>query len=144
MLISCTLTVSAMVVPMLLLKNTAHRFVYAEFRIVGCVPRRSIHCVNMVSFPVLMFHLNGHVNNMWRKRRTFLKWYNVALLLAREEFLHVSVFHKQVYGEHCMNTACTHLTHSVCKIYTQWTVPCSWILSLVTFESPNASINTIH
>ena len=41
-----------------------------------------------------------------------------------ENFLHVSVFHEHVYGEHCMMTDCTHFTHSVCKIYTQGTVPC--------------------
>ena len=60
---------------------------------------------------VLMFHLNEHVNNMWRNRKAYLKWYSVALLLAREDFLHVSVFHEHVYGEQCMNTACTHFTH---------------------------------
>jgi hypothetical protein len=74
--------------------------------------------------PLLRFHLNEHVNNMWRKKKKFLKWYSVALLLAREDILHVSVFHEHVYGEHCMKTACTHFTHSVCKIYTQGAVPC--------------------
>jgi hypothetical protein len=54
--------------------------------------------VNVVRFPVLMFHLNEHVN-MWRNRKTFLKWYSVVLLLAREDFLHASVvFHEHVYG----------------------------------------------
>jgi hypothetical protein len=50
-------------------------------------------------FPVLMFHLNEHVNIIWRNKKTFLKWYSVALLLARENFLHVSVFHERVYGD---------------------------------------------
>jgi len=36
-------------------------------------------------FPVLMFHLNERVNNMWRNRKAFLKWYSVVLLLARDE-----------------------------------------------------------
>jgi len=35
-------------------------------------------------FSVLTFHLNEHVN-MWRNRKAFLKWYSVALLLARDE-----------------------------------------------------------
>ena len=88
--------------------------------------------MNAVRFPVLMFHLNGHVNKTWRNRKTFLIWYSVALLLARENFQHVSVFHEHVYGEHCMKTACTHFTHSLCKIYTQGTLPlrlefCHWL-----------------
>ena len=41
-----------------------------------------------------MFHLNEHVN-MWRNREAFLKWYSVVLLLAREDFLRVSMFHEQ-------------------------------------------------
>jgi hypothetical protein len=57
-------------------------------------------------------------------RYTFLKWYSIALLLAREDFLHVSVFREHVYGQHCMKMACTHFTHSVRKIYTQGTVQC--------------------
>jgi hypothetical protein len=74
--------------------------------------KSSIHCVNVVLFPLLMFHLNEPVNNMWRNGK------------AREDFLHISVFHEHVYVEHCMMTACTHFIHSVCKIYTQGTVPC--------------------
>ena len=35
-------------------------------------------------FSEIMFHLNEHVN-MWRNRKAFLKWYSVALLLARDE-----------------------------------------------------------
>jgi len=96
-----------MVVPMLLLKNTVDGFLCAEFRIVECCTRCSIHCVNSVRFSVLMFHLNGHVNKTWRNRKTFLIWYSVVLLLAREEFQRVSVFHEHVYGEHCMKKACT-------------------------------------
>ena len=38
-------------------KNTVDGFLCAEFRIVECFPRCSIHCVNVVRFPVLMFHL---------------------------------------------------------------------------------------
>jgi hypothetical protein len=53
-----------------------------------------------------------------------LIWYSLALLLAREEFVHVSVSHEQVYGDHWVKTACTHFIHSVCKIYTQGTVQC--------------------
>ena len=68
----------------------------------------------------LMFHLKVYVNKTWRNRRTFLIWYSVALLL---DFQHVTVFHEHVYGEHCMKTACTHFTYSLCKIYTQGTVP---------------------
>ena len=83
-----------------------------------------VHCVNAVCFPVLMFHLNGHVNKTWRNRKTFLIWYSVALLLASEDFQHVPVFHEHVYGEHCMKTASTHFTHSLSKLC---------ILSLVTY-----------
>lgn len=82
-------------------------------------PRCSIHCVNVVRFPVLMFHLNEHINNMWRNRKIFLKWYSVTLLLACRDFLHVSVFREHVYGECCMMIACTHFTHSMCKMYTR-------------------------
>jgi hypothetical protein len=114
---------SLMAVPLVLLKNTTDSFLCAEFWIVECFPRSSILCMNVVHFPVLMFHLNEHANNTWTKRKTFLKWYSVTLLLACEDFLHILVFHEHVYGEHCM-TACTHLTHRVCKIYTQGTVPC--------------------
>jgi len=124
MLIWCMFMASAMVVPLPLLKNSVNGFLCAEFQIVDCVTRCSIHCVNAVRFPLLMFHLNGHVNKTWRNRKTFLIWYSVALLLAREDLQHVSVFHEHVYGEHCMKTACTHFTHSLCKIYTQGTVPC--------------------
>ena len=60
----------------------------------------------------------------WRNRRTFLIWYSFALLQAREDFQRVLVFHEHVYDEHCMKTAYTHFTHSLCKIYTQGTVPC--------------------
>jgi hypothetical protein len=58
----------------------------------------SIHCVNVVGFPVLMFHLNAHFNNMWRERKTFLKWYRLGLLPAHDDFQHVSVFLEHVYG----------------------------------------------
>jgi len=103
---------SAMVVPLLLLKNTVDGFLCAEFPIVECSPRCSIHCVNVVRFPELLLHLNGHVN-MWRNRYTFLKWYSVALLLACEDFLHVLVFREYVHDQHCAKTACTHFTHGV-------------------------------
>ena len=119
MLIWCMFMASKMVVPLLLLKNTIDGFLYAEFRIIESFTRYSIHC-----FPVLMFHLNGHVNKICRNRITVLIWHSVALLLAREDFQRVSVFHEHVYGEHCMKTACTHFTHSLCKIYRQGTVPC--------------------
>ena len=115
---------SAMVVPLLLLKNTVDGFLCAEFRVLECFTRCSIHCVNAVRFPALMFHLNGHVNETWRNRNTFLIWYSVALLLASEDFQHVPVFHEHVYGEHCMKTASTHFTHSLSKLC---------ILSLVTY-----------
>jgi hypothetical protein len=55
---------SAMVLPLLLLKNIADGFLCAEFWIVECFPRCSIHHVNVVRFAVLMFHPNEHVNNM--------------------------------------------------------------------------------
>jgi len=115
---------SAMVVPLLQLKNTVDGFLCAEVWILVCFTRCSIHCVNVVYLPVLMFHLNGHVNKTWRNRKTFLIWYSTVQLLAHEDFQHVLVFHEHVYDEHYMKTACTHFTHSLCKIYTQGTVPC--------------------
>jgi uncharacterized membrane protein len=68
------------------------RFPMCRIRIVGCFPSCSIHYVNVVCSPVLMLHLNEHVNNMWRNRKAFLTCYSLALLLARVDFLHVSVF----------------------------------------------------
>ena len=91
----CMFMASAMVVPLLLLKNTVDGFLCAEFRIVECFTRCSIHCVNAVRFPVLMFHLNGYVNKTWTNRKTFLIWHSVTLLLVREDFKHVSVFHEK-------------------------------------------------
>jgi hypothetical protein len=84
----------------------------------------SMHCVKVIRYPVLMFQLTDHVNKMRRNGKTFLKCYSVALLLEWERFLHVSVFHEQVCGTHCLDMACTYFTHSVCKIYTQQTLPC--------------------
>ena len=71
------------------LKNTVDGFLSGEFRIAECFPRCYIHCVNVARFPVLMFHLNEHVNNERRNWKTFLIWYSVALLLVSEDFLHV-------------------------------------------------------
>jgi hypothetical protein len=92
-------------------------------RLVECFPWCSVHCVKVVRFSLLMFHYKEHVN-VCRNRKTFLKWCRVALLVAPEHFLHDSVFQEHVYGEHCMVMACSHFTRSVCKIYTQGTVPC--------------------
>jgi hypothetical protein len=89
--------------------------------------------VNVVCFPVLMFHLNKHINNMWRNRKIFLKWHSTTLLLANEDFLHISVFHKHVYGEHCMKMTCAHFTCSVWKSTPRGQCHASWILSLVTY-----------
>jgi hypothetical protein len=61
MLICCMFTASAMVVPLQLL-NTVDGFLYTEFWIVECFPRCSVHCVNVVHFPMLMFqtlHYDG-------------------------------------------------------------------------------------
>jgi hypothetical protein len=45
----------------------------------------------------------------------------VSSTIACEDFLQVSMLHKHVYGEHFVMTLCTY---SVCKIYTDGTVPC--------------------
>jgi hypothetical protein len=121
-MICCTFTTSVMVMPLLLLKNTVNGFLCTEFRITKCLTKRSVHCVNVVRFPVLMFHLNEYVNKMCRDTKAFMKWYSLALLLAHENFL-------CTYMSPCsMNTfmtmPCTHFTHSACKIYTQATVQC--------------------
>ena len=131
-LICCTFKASAMLVLLLLWKNTVDGFLCVEFRTVWCFPRCSIHCLIVIRFPVLLFHLNEQVNNMCRNRKTVLKRYSVAPLLAGAD-LHVSVFHEHVYGEHCMKTACTHFTHTVCKVYNQGTE--TRILNIVTGSS---------
>jgi hypothetical protein len=64
MLICCMFTASAMVVPLLLLKNTADDFLYAEFRIVEFFPRCSINCVNAIRFPVLVSSEKARKQNM--------------------------------------------------------------------------------
>jgi hypothetical protein len=97
MLICCTFVTSATVVPLLLLKNRVHGFQCPEFRIVERFPSCSMHCVEGVCFPVLMFHLNKHANNVWRNRKTFLKWYSAVLILAWEDFPHVLVFHRHMF-----------------------------------------------
>jgi hypothetical protein len=78
MLTCCTFRASAKVVPVLLLKNAVDGFLRAEFRILECFPRCSVHWVNVVGFPVLMFHPNGHVNNMWRCRKN--SWHGTTLV----------------------------------------------------------------
>jgi len=123
MVLCCLFTASLIVVAMLPLKNTLNGFLCTELQIVECFPRCSIHCTNVVRFPVLMFHLNKHVNNTWRNGKAFLKWYSEALLLACKDSVHISVFHEQGYGERCMKTACICITHSGCKINTQGTMP---------------------
>jgi hypothetical protein len=105
-------------------------FLCAEFWFVGCFPRCSIHCVNVIRSPLLLFHLKEHVNNMYWYRKSFLNWYSLAPLPAGADLLHVNVFHEHVYGEHCMKTTCTHFIQSVCKIYKQGTVSC--VLNIVT------------
>jgi hypothetical protein len=108
----------------------------------------------VVHFPMLMFHLKKHVS-MWRNRKTCLKWYNVALLLAHKDFLHILVFHKHVCSEnyvmmtcthftHSMVMACTHFTNSVCKSTLRGQCHASRILSMVSYLSLIASINTVH
>ena len=97
-----TFTASAMVVPLLLLKNTIDGFLCPELWIVECFPKCKIYCVNVGRLPVFVLHLNEYVNKMWRNRKTSFKWHSVALLLAREDFLHFSVFHERVYGENCI------------------------------------------
>jgi len=71
MLIWCMFMASAMVVPLLLLKNTVGGVLCAEFRIVECSTRCS--------------------NKTWRNRKTFLIWYSVAILLAREDSARIGV-----------------------------------------------------
>jgi len=51
---------------LLLLKNTIDAFLRLEFRILKCLPSFTIHCVKVIRFPVIMFHLNEDVNKMWR------------------------------------------------------------------------------
>ena len=46
-------------------KNTVGDFVTAEFRFEESFTNFSPHCVRVVHFPPLMFHLNVKVNKMW-------------------------------------------------------------------------------
>ena len=57
MLICCTFTASVMVVPLLMLKNTVDGSMcrIPDGRVFSMC---SIHCVNVVRFPVFTFHLN--------------------------------------------------------------------------------------
>jgi hypothetical protein len=45
--------------------------------------------------------------------------------------------HEHVYCEHCMKTACTHFTHSVCKIYTQRRNSRRW-----SHDNPHGTLET--
>ena len=97
MLLCCMFTASVMVVPMLLLKNTVNGFLCTELQIKERFPRCSIHCTNVVHFPLLMIHLNKCVNNMWRNRKAFLKWYSEALLLACKDSVNICVSRTRVW-----------------------------------------------
>jgi hypothetical protein len=116
----------AMDVPLLLLKNTVDGFLTAEFRIKGCFPKFSTHSVRVVPLLALMFHLNVKVNKMWMKLKTFYRWYSVALLPVHEEFLCVSVFHRQECGEHYVSKACVHFTYIMYNTFNQQTMPYDW------------------
>jgi hypothetical protein len=78
-------------------------------RIIECFLRRSIHCVNVVLIPTLVFQLNEHVKCVWSNRKPA----NINLLLSREDSLDVSVFHRYMYDGHCVMTACT-ISPTVC------------------------------
>jgi hypothetical protein len=87
----------AMELLQLLLQNTIDGFRTAQSRIEECLPGFSTHCVRVVHFLMLKFHL-VKVNNMWLKSKTFFSWYSVVLVLVHEEFPCVLVFHRQEYG----------------------------------------------
>ena len=111
-------------VPLLLLKNTADGFLCAEFRIVECFRRCSIHCVNAVRFPLLMFHLNGQVNKTWRNRRHILDMVQRSPTTnTRRLSTRLRVSRTRLWRT-LHEDGCTHFTHSLCKIYTKGTVPC--------------------
>jgi hypothetical protein len=48
------------------------------------LPAFSTHCMRVVHFLVLTFHLNVKVNNMWLKWKTFFSWYSKVLLLVHK------------------------------------------------------------
>jgi hypothetical protein len=103
------------------------QFPITESWIIDCFPRCSIHCVKVVHSPVLMSHLNKHVN-MWRNKKTFFILHSVALLLACKDFLHVSV-----HSKHYMMIAFTHFTHNMCKSTPRGECRVSRIFSFVTY-----------
>jgi hypothetical protein len=78
----------------------------------------------LACFPVLMFHLNEHVNKMWRNKKTFLKWYSVALLLARERLsTHLGVSRTRVWRT-LPEDGLYPFHPQLCKMYTKGTVQC--------------------
>jgi hypothetical protein len=64
-----------------------------------CLPRFSTHCVKVVHFLVLTFHLTVKFNEMWPKWKTFLSWYSTILVLVHK-FPCVLLCHRQEYEEH--------------------------------------------
>ena len=113
----------AMVVPLLLLKNTVDGFLCVEFRIVVFykVFNTLRECGTLPS---------AHVSSERARKQNMEEQENILDMVQRSpttstrKLSALSVFHEHVYGEHSMKTACTHFTHSLCKIYTQGTVRC--------------------
>jgi hypothetical protein len=85
---------------------------------VKCFPRCLIHCGNIVIFPVLMFHLNEHSDNIWRSRTTF------DMVKCNHTTRTQTFYAAQWLINTCMIRACTHFTHSMRKNYTLGTVSC--------------------
>jgi hypothetical protein len=75
--VCCTFTVFTMAVPLMLVKNTVDGFLCAEFRIVECFSRCSIHYVNVVRCP------NAHVSYERAHQNHVKKQINVLEMVQR-------------------------------------------------------------
>ena len=85
-LLCCTFTASAMVEPLLLLKNTVSGLLCVEFRFIDFFYIELNILRECGALPSAHIIFEWVRNSMWRNRKTFLKWYSVALLLACEDF----------------------------------------------------------
>ena len=65
---------------------------------------------------------SAHVSSERARKLNMEEQENILDMVQRSpttstrNFQHVSVFHEHVFGENCIKTACTHFTHSLCKL----------------------------
>jgi hypothetical protein len=88
------------------------RFAVHRIWIIECFPRHSIHCVNVVPIPTLVFQLNELVKCMWRNGK-MVQDGPVTITWRLSACLSVSQIH--VWWT-LRDDVFYHFTHSVCKI----------------------------